>query len=70
LNYLNNILINIPVEYRKRSVGNTIKKRIYSPGLLRMILNDPSEAPDSESIRSSINEIFEQLEEKDLGWNI
>ena len=35
-----------------------------------MILVDPSEAPDSENLVKSLNENFDVLEEKKLGWNI
>lgn len=50
--------------------SSKIKKRVYRPGLLRMLLTDPSEAIDSESILPSLHNHFEIIEEKTLGWNI
>jgi 2-polyprenyl-3-methyl-5-hydroxy-6-metoxy-1,4-benzoquinol methylase len=70
LQEINRLLKHIPAFYRQRILSNKIKKKVYSPGLLRMKLNDPSEAIDSESILSSLHRHFSIIEEKNLGWNI
>lgn len=66
----NKILKSIPSRFKKLIDGKNIKTRVYRPGLLRMVLVDPSEAPDSENIVKSLNNNFEVLEEKKLGTNI
>jgi ubiquinone/menaquinone biosynthesis C-methylase UbiE len=70
LNVSNQVLKNIPPPYRKRYRSNTIKKNIYRPGLLRMFLNDPSEAPASSTILNAIHKHFKIIEEKKVGWDI
>jgi ubiquinone/menaquinone biosynthesis C-methylase UbiE len=66
----NELLHRMPRKYRLRSNGTTIKRHIYRPGLLRMILVDPSEAVDSGSILPSVHKYFEVVEEKPVGWDI
>ena len=66
----NELLKTIPKEYRIKYKSSKIKKRVYRPGLLRMLLTDPSEAIDSESILPSLHNHFEIIEEKTLGGNI
>lgn len=63
----NELLKTIPKEYRIKYKSSKIKKRVYRPGLLRMLLTDPSEAIDSESILPSLHNHFEIIEEKTLG---
>lgn len=70
LKFSNAILKEIPEKYKIRVNSNSVKKRIYRPGLLRMMFVDPSEAADSESIIPSIHKYFKTLEEKKVGWNI
>lgn len=66
----NEVLKNIPPSYRKRYKSKALKKKIYRPGLLRMILNDPSEAPASSTILNAIHKNFKTVEEKKVGWDI
>ena len=70
LKVANAILKEIPNKFKTRIDGKTIKKKVYRPGLIRMLLNDPSEAPDSMNISSSLKNNFKTLEETKLGWNI
>lgn len=70
LKVANQVLKNIPTSYRKRYKSNSIKNKIYRPGLLRMYLNDPSEAPASSSILNAIHQHFQIVEEKKVGWDI
>lgn len=66
----NRILKQLPDKYKTRANGRAIKKRIYRPGVLRMLLVDPSEAVDSASIIPSVHQLFKVIEEKNLGWDI
>jgi ubiquinone/menaquinone biosynthesis C-methylase UbiE len=66
----NHYLNKIPFQYRKFWQSNRIKKKIYRPGLLRMILSDPSEAVNSEEILPQIRKKFKKLEEKPYGGNL
>lgn len=66
----NQVLRNLPLAYRKRWRTGKIKSKIYSPGLLRMVLSDPSEAVNSENILPEIRKRFKVLEEKSYGGNI
>lgn len=70
LKFANRILAELPAAYRFRFGGKSIKRRIYRPGLLRMLFVDPSEAIDSESILPSIHKYFKIIEEKKIGWDI
>jgi ubiquinone/menaquinone biosynthesis C-methylase UbiE len=70
LEYTNSLLKEIPVKYKTRAGSNSIKKRVYRPGLLRMLITDPSEAIDSESIIRAVHKHFTVIEEKHLGWDI
>ena len=70
LKIANRLLKQIPAKYKTRYNSQRIKRHIYRPGLLRMILADPSEAVDSESILPSIHKHFRIIEEKKVGWNI
>lgn len=64
------ILSHIPENYRKLLNTNWVKRKSYRPGILRMFLVDPSEAPDSENLQKALHENFEIVEEIKLGWNI
>lgn len=66
----NRILNKIPKRYRTLYDGKTLKKKVYRPGLIRMVMVDPSEAPDSENLVKGIHNNFIVLEEAKLGWNI
>ncbi len=66
----NNILKKIPSKYRQYEGIPVYKNKVYSNGLLRMKLNDPSEAVDSESIIPVLHKYFDVVEEKYLGCNL
>lgn len=70
LEFANKLLKELPPKYKMRLKSKSIKRRIYRPGLLRMLLIDPSEAVDSESIVPSIHKYFKTIEEKKIGWDI
>ncbi|MGO4772957.1 class I SAM-dependent methyltransferase [Flavobacterium sp. W22_SRS_FK3] len=70
LNEANKILKSIPLRFKKLIDGKSIKTKVFRPGLLRMLVVDPSEAPDSENLVRSLNNNLEVLEEKKLGTNI
>jgi len=70
LEFTNRLLKEIPDEYKTRAGSGSVKSRVYRPGLLRMLITDPSEAIDSESILPSVHKHFNVLEEKELGWDI
>ncbi|WP_269685264.1 class I SAM-dependent methyltransferase [Flavobacterium lacustre] len=70
LDKANELLRNLPLKFKMLSDKSSVKKKVYRPGLLRMLLVDPSEAIDSESIVPSLNKHFKVLEQTDLGWNI
>jgi ubiquinone/menaquinone biosynthesis C-methylase UbiE len=67
---VNKALQLIPSPYRKRFKTNLPKNRYYGSGLWRMIIADPSECVDSQSILPSIHSHFTILEEKPYGGNI
>lgn len=68
---INHILKNeLPVEYRKRFKTNLTKRSVSGPGWLRMLVNDPSEAVESEGIMAAIHERFSTVEEKPLGGDL
>jgi len=67
---MNRLLETIPVKYRKRYLTNWLKKKIYAPGLLRMIISDPSEAVESETIRPVIHKNFKIIEERKIGGDL
>jgi len=70
LKIANRLLKQIPAKYKTRYNSHAIKRHIYRPGLWRMLLADPSEAIDSESILPSIHKHFKVIEEKKVGWDI
>ena len=70
LDFSNKLLKSLPLKFRRRFKPNSIKTKIYRPGLFRMLAIDPSEAVDSESIIPSIHKLFKTIEEKKIGWNI
>jgi SAM-dependent methyltransferase len=47
-----------------------LKRTVYRPGRLRMLLSDPSEAVESSRIRPLLQRYFVPLEEKPLGGTI
>lgn len=66
----NKLLRALPTQFKKLADGKNHKKKVYRPGLIRMLLNDPSEAPDAINLVQSLRNNFEVLEEKPLGWTI
>ncbi|HPF50280.1 MAG TPA: methyltransferase domain-containing protein [Draconibacterium sp.] len=67
---MNNLLEMIPKQYKKRYLTRITKKRVYAPGLIRMIISDPSEAVESETIKPSIHKYFSVIEEKKIGGDL
>jgi hypothetical protein len=67
---MNRLLAVIPDQYRTRYLTNQLKKKVYAPGLLRMIISDPSEAVESETIRPNIHNYFSVLEERKIGGDL
>ena len=66
----NKLLGKLPAQYKKLADGKNLKKKVYRPGLIRMLLNDPSEAPDSINLVQALRDNFEIVEETQLGWTI
>jgi len=60
----------IPKKYKTRYLSNLSRRKYYGSGILRMILADPSECIDSESILPSIYTHFEKIAEKPFGGSI
>lgn len=69
LDKANQLLDKLPKKYKTLFNNSSIKSKVYKPGLLRMLLVDPSEAIDSEAIVTSLKK-FKILEQTNLGWNI
>jgi len=66
----NELLQKLPQSYKQLFRSTSLKKKVYRPGIWRMLLVDPSEAVDSESIVPSLTKHFTIVEQKELGWNI
>ncbi len=60
----------IPRYYRKRYKTNLTKNFFSGPGLIRMVMADPSECIDSGNIIPSIHKYFTPVVEKPYGGNI
>ncbi len=67
---INEALQLIPEAYRRRFKTHVLKQRVSGPGLWRMILADPSECVDSESIIPALHRHFEVVEERPYGGNL
>lgn len=67
---MNRLLDIIPEQYKTRYLTGYNKKAVYAPGLLRMVISDPSEAVESESIMPVIHSKFGVLEEKKIGGDL
>ena len=67
---INKALQAIPKRYRKIFKTNIYKNSYASSGIWRMIVADPSECVDSESIVPSIREHFNTVLEKPYGNNL
>lgn len=70
LDAANSLLKEMPKDYKTLYDGKSIKRKVYRPGLIRMFMVDPSEAPDSENLVKGIHDNFTVLEEAKLGWNL
>ncbi len=70
LKEINRALKIIPKKYRQRYKTTLTKNFFTGPGLLRMILADPSECIDSSSILPAIHTHFKTVIEKPYGGNI
>lgn len=70
LDFSNMLLAEMPPKYKKRFNSTRLKKKVYRPGLWRMLAVDPSEAIDSDKIVPSLHKHFKIIEEKQVGWNI
>lgn len=70
LDFANDLLKELPKKYKTLIDGKSVKRKVYRPGLIRMMLVDPSEAPDSANLKNALQANFTLLEEKKLGWNI
>ncbi|HNX97599.1 MAG TPA: class I SAM-dependent methyltransferase [Candidatus Aminicenantes bacterium] len=62
-------LAEIPPALRTKPSGR-VKRRVYRPGRLRMILSDPSEAAESSQILPEIHRHFVPLREVPLGGTV
>ena len=60
----------IPNDYRQRFKINLYKNQASGPGILRMIVADPSECVESEEILPTIHKHFTTICEKPFGGNI
>ena len=70
-NTVNNIYkTQVPAYFKTRKNSNVTKDTVYFPGLLRMVISDPSEAIESASILPLLQQNFRQLEQKNYGGNL
>ncbi|WP_178987746.1 class I SAM-dependent methyltransferase [Winogradskyella schleiferi] len=67
---INKALKLIPKPLRKRYKLNVYKNKVYGPGLIRMILADPSECVDSASIIPALRKNYSTVYEAGYGGNI
>jgi len=68
--FANEVLNVLPAKYRKRFQTNSIKRRIYRPGVWRVQLIDPSEAADSVNLLPALHRYFEIVEERKVRYDI
>lgn len=67
---INEALNLVPNKYKKRFNSKMIKSKFYGSGILRMIVADPSECIESETILSNIHKKFYPIIEQPIGGNI
>lgn len=60
----------VPTNFKTRKNTTTPKNKVYFPGLLRMVISDPSEAVESASIMPLMQDNFTLLEQKNYGGNL
>ncbi len=66
----NKMLNLIPEKYRQRWKLEETKEEISEPGIVRMMLSDPSEAIESENIKPLLDKYFEPLEISNSGGTL
>lgn len=66
----NDLLAALPAKMRKTRLPLFTKRKVRRPGIWRMILSDPSESIDSESIYPVIHKHCTPLLEREYGGNI
>jgi len=67
LEVVNGLLAILPAEYRVRWQDRTLKTSAHRPSRLNMILNDPSEAVESERIIPTVEKHFHVIDRRDYG---
>ncbi len=67
LSVANALLQILPERYKRVWPGASLKKRIYRPGRLFMVLRDPSEAAASSHIMPCLRQLFDIIEIKEIG---
>lgn len=70
LREINNCLALLDKQQRKMYKSSIYKNRYYGPGILRMIISDPSECIESQKILPVIHGKFKTIEEKGYGGNL
>lgn len=60
----------VPKAFKTRKGSTAPKLKVYYPGLLRMVISDPSEAVESATILPLLTQHFTQLEQKNYGGNL
>ncbi len=70
LEAVNKALRTIPPKYKKRFRTNSIVKKFYGSGVIRMIIADPSECIDSAMILPAIHKYYNTIVECPYGGNI
>lgn len=69
LDAANALLARLP-EQRRRLADGRVKQRVVRPSRMGMILDDPSEAVDSDALLPGIRRNFEVLEERPYGGTV
>ncbi|MFH0922000.1 MAG: class I SAM-dependent methyltransferase [Fibrobacterota bacterium] len=70
LRAINAALRTVPPTFRARHKCGILKRSVSGPGLLRMLLADPSECVESASIVPALREFYDVVEEAPLGGNL
>lgn len=70
LDAVNGLLGRLPERYRVQWKSGTIKRRLYRPGRLGMMLYDATEAVESDSILPLVEKTFDVVEVKGYGGNL
>jgi ubiquinone/menaquinone biosynthesis C-methylase UbiE len=70
INSINEAIAIIPKKFRIRFKSKYVKTKYRGVGVLRMIMADPSECIDSESIIPAIHKHYKTIQEKPYGGNL